>query len=42
MLIKINTDSFVESNKIDQYYLDGKNMKKYILLKVLLKMFLAE
>ena len=30
MLIKINTDSFVESNKIDQYYLDGKKIVFYI------------
>jgi hypothetical protein len=30
MLIKINTDSFVESNKIDQYYLDGRKIIFYI------------
>ena len=30
MLIKINTDSFIESNKIDQYYLDGKKITFYI------------
>jgi len=31
MLIKVNTDSFIESNKIDQYYLDGKKIVFYIL-----------
>ena len=30
MLIKINKDSFVESNKIDQYYLDGRKIIFYI------------
>jgi hypothetical protein len=30
MLIKVNTDSFIESNKIDQYYLDGKKIVFYI------------
>ena len=30
MLIKINKDSFLESNKIDQYYLEGKKITFYI------------
>ena len=30
MLIKVNTDSFIESSKIDQYYLDGKKIIFFI------------
>ena len=30
MLIKVNKDSFIESSKIDQYYLDGKTIVFYI------------
>jgi hypothetical protein len=30
MLIKVNTDSFIESGKIDQYYLDGKKIVFFI------------
>ena len=30
MLIKVNTDSFIESTKIDQYYLDGKTIVFYV------------
>jgi len=30
MLIKINTDSFIESSKVEQYYLDGKMIVFYI------------
>ena len=30
MLIKINKDSFVESSKIEQYYLDGRKIIFYI------------
>ena len=30
MLIKINTDSFIESTKIDQYYLEDKKITFYV------------
>tara|TARA_R110000824_G_scaffold351337_1_gene538342 strand:- start:618 stop:1115 length:498 start_codon:yes stop_codon:yes gene_type:complete len=30
MLIKVNKDSFVESSRIDQYYLDGRTIVFYI------------
>ena len=30
MLIKINKDSFIESSKVEQYYLDGKMIVFYI------------
>lgn len=30
MLIKVNTDSFIESSKVEQYYLDGKMIVFYI------------
>ena len=31
MLIKINTDSFVESTKIEQYYLEERKIVFYIM-----------